>query len=85
MITIFTRERSSTGSNDCFVVVLVVLVGIIYPLVIKSLKVFLCRAVAHFVPSCGTFCAVLSCGTFCPFSRGFMNERIFSLVKDIEN
>jgi hypothetical protein len=42
-------------------------------------KVFLCRSVAHFVPSCGTFCAVLwhilcrpvahfvpSCGTFVP-------------------
>jgi hypothetical protein len=27
----------------------------------------LCRPVAHFVPSCGTFCAVRSCGTFCAF------------------
>jgi hypothetical protein len=54
---IFSRERSSTGSNDCFVVVVVVVVGVVvvfYPLVIFSLKVFLCRAVAHFVPSCGT-------------------------------
>jgi hypothetical protein len=33
--TIFSRERSSTGSNDCFVVVVVVvLVLVFYPLVI---------------------------------------------------
>jgi urease accessory protein UreF len=35
-LDIFSRERSSTGSSDCFVVVLVVVVvvGIIHPLVI---------------------------------------------------
>jgi hypothetical protein len=39
--TIFSRERSSTGSNDCFVVVVVVVVLVVvvvvlvfYPLVI---------------------------------------------------
>jgi hypothetical protein len=33
---IFSRERSSTGSNDCFVVVVVVaLVLVFYPLVIR--------------------------------------------------
>jgi hypothetical protein len=31
---IFSRERSSTGSNDCFVVVVVVLVLVFYLLVI---------------------------------------------------
>jgi hypothetical protein len=31
---IFSRERSSTGSNDCFVVVVVLLVLLFYPLVI---------------------------------------------------
>jgi hypothetical protein len=83
-----------------------------------SLKVFLCRAAAHFVPSpwhikskslfvpcCGTFCAFLWHMVLCShlsritsqelqvknckkslldsldiFSRGLMNERIFSLV-----
>jgi hypothetical protein len=64
---IFSRERSSTGSNDCFVVVLVVLV--FYPLVIfKSKSLFVpcygtfCAFPWHislFVPCCGTFCAVL--------------------------
>jgi hypothetical protein len=35
---IFSRERSSTGSNDCFVVVVVVVVALVlvfYPLVIR--------------------------------------------------
>jgi hypothetical protein len=33
--TLFSRERSSTGSNDCFVVVVVVVVLVVfYPLVI---------------------------------------------------
>jgi hypothetical protein len=54
-------SASSTGSYDCIVVVLVVVLGIIHPLV------FLCRAIAHFVPGAiahfvpcySTFCAVL--------------------------
>jgi hypothetical protein len=76
----------------------------------SSLKVFLCHAVAHFVPSCGTWYYVPSCQELqvknCKsriasqelqvkncrkslldsldiFSRGFMNERIFSLVSMI--
>jgi hypothetical protein len=51
-LDIFSRERSSTGSNDCFVIV--VLVGIFILWSFKSLKVSLCRAMAHFVPSSGT-------------------------------
>jgi hypothetical protein len=58
---IFSRERSSTGSNDCFVVLVVVLVLVFYPLVIKVKKSFcavlwhiLCLPVAH-----KSFCAVL--------------------------
>jgi hypothetical protein len=49
---IFSRERSSTGSNDCFVVlvVLVLVVVVFYPLVIFKSK-------SLFVPCCGTFCA----------------------------
>jgi hypothetical protein len=30
----FSRERSSTGSNDCFVVLVVLVVLVFYPLVI---------------------------------------------------
>jgi hypothetical protein len=52
-VDVFSRERSSTGSNDCFVVLVVVVLLLFYPLVIFSLKVFLCRAMAHFVPSRG--------------------------------
>jgi hypothetical protein len=52
-LQLFSRERSSTGSNDCFVVVLVVLV-VVLSFSHFSLKVFLCRAMAHFEPSRGT-------------------------------
>jgi hypothetical protein len=74
--SIFSLERSSTGSNDCFVVLVVLVVVLVfYPLVIFSLKVFLCRAMGHFVPSRGTLdflCRpvahfVPSCGTLCAF------------------
>jgi hypothetical protein len=53
---VFSRERSSTGSNDCFVVVVVVVLLLLVVLSFShfSLKVFLCRAMAHFVPSRGT-------------------------------
>jgi hypothetical protein len=44
-ITIFSRERSSTGSNDCFVVLVVVIFSLFVPC---------CGPVAHVVPSCGT-------------------------------
>jgi hypothetical protein len=44
-LIIFSRERSSTGSNDCFVVVVVVVVV----------------PVAHFVPSRVTWYSVSSC------------------------
>jgi hypothetical protein len=43
----FGRENVFCREPLAFVVVL----GIIHPLVIKSLKVFLCRAAAHFVSS----------------------------------
>jgi hypothetical protein len=89
----FSHERSSTGSNDCFVVVVVVVVGISHPLVIFSLKVFLCRAVAHQVKNGNQiYCKSRIVGRELPksllgslnrlkvFSRGLMNERIFSLV-----
>jgi hypothetical protein len=47
---IFSRERSSTGSNDCFVVVvvLVLVLVVFYPLVIFKSK-------SLFVPCYGTF------------------------------
>jgi hypothetical protein len=32
--TLFSRERSSTGSNDCFVVLVVLVLVVFYPLVI---------------------------------------------------
>jgi hypothetical protein len=34
--------------------IVVVLLGIIHPLVILVIFVFVCRPVAHVVPSCGT-------------------------------
>jgi hypothetical protein len=46
---IFSCERSSTGFNDCFVVLVL---GIIHPLVIVKYK-------SLFVLCCGTFCAFL--------------------------
>jgi hypothetical protein len=69
IFTFFCCERSSTGSNDCFVVVLVLVLGIIHSLVIlKSKSLFVpCNGtfcvfpwhIRLFVPCCGTFCAVL--------------------------
>jgi hypothetical protein len=48
------RNDSSTGSNDCFVVVLVVLVLVVGIFILKSFK-----SKSLFVPCYGTFCAVL--------------------------
>jgi hypothetical protein len=81
-LNIFRHECGLTGSNDCFIVVVVV---VFYPLVIFKFK-------SLFVPCYGTFCAfpwhislfVPSCGTFCAV-LWYILSRIASQELQIKN